>query len=452
MKVKEILKVTHGKLLSGSPDAEIDLAKVSTDSRAIKKGEFFIALKGMNFDGNDFAHNVLNKGAIGTIVSKPLASARKPGAGKIIIQVRDTTKALQEIAAYHRKQFRIPVVCITGSNGKTTVKDMAWHLLSTHYNVLRNEGTKNNHIGVPQTLLKLNPKHQICVLELGTNHKGEIALLAGIARPTVAVITNIGPSHLEFLGSLEGVFEAKREMLQYLDKGRGLIILNGDDEFLSKIKYKNIVKYGFNKSNDIFAEAITPRFKRIDFVVNNKMVFELDLLGKHNIYNALAAIAIALNFGLSYKMIRKALLNYKPTYMRLQPDNINGIEILNDSYNSNPSSMMRALETVKCYPGRAKWIVSGDMLELGRESERFHKMIGESIAKYGFEGLVTFGELSKKTLSQAKANGMRKDRLWHCSTHDEIVKVLKKVVRKGDVVLLKGSRSMKMEKVLEKMR
>ncbi len=452
MKVTEIVKITRGKLLSGDPASEIDPAKISTDSRRIKKGEFFIALKGSNFDGNDFVEDVIRKGACGAITAN-----RQPptvNSYKILIQVRDTTKALQEIASYHLKRFNIPVVCITGSNGKTTVKDMAWHLLSSKYNVLRNEGTKNNHIGVPQALLKLNSKHQLCVLELGANHKGEIALLAGIARPTVAVITNIGPSHLEFLGSLEGVFEAKREVLQHLDKKNGLLILNGDDKFLSKIndKNRNIVRYGFDKSNDLAAESLTSRSGSIIFVVNNRMVFGLNLLGVHNIYNALAAIAIALHFGISYRMIREAFFDFKPAYMRLELEKIGGIEILNDSYNSNPISMMRALEVVKGYPARARWVVSGDMLELGKKSEWFHKMIGESIAKCGAEGLVTFGAFSRHTLSQARSHGMPKDRLWHCSTHDEIAGLLKKIVKRGDVVLLKGSRSMRMEKVLEKLR
>ena len=452
MIVKEIVKVTQGKLLSGDPDREIDVSKISTDSRTIKKGEFFIALSGANFDGSDFVEEVFRKGAAGTILAT--CNLQLKTCSKIIIQVKDTTKALQNIAAHHRRKFKIPVICITGSNGKTAVKDMAWQLLSSKYNVLRNEGTRNNHIGVPQTLLKLNPKHEICVLELGTNHRGEIALLAGIARPTIAVLTNIGPSHLEFLGDLEGVFKAKKEILRYLDKKDGLVILNGDDEFLSRIngrKFK-IIKYGFNGSNDVRSEALARRSENLRFVVNDKMIFELNLLGAHNIYNAMAAIAVALNFGIGHKAIRKALVNYKPSNMRLELEKVSGIDILNDSYNSNPLSMMRALEVVRYYPAKAKWIVSGDMLELGKEGERFHKLIGESIAKSDVEGLMTFGELSKHTLAQARALGMRHDRLWHCSTHDEIARVLKKVARKGDVVLLKGSRSMRMEKVLDKLK
>ncbi|MDD5136463.1 MAG: UDP-N-acetylmuramoyl-tripeptide--D-alanyl-D-alanine ligase, partial [Candidatus Omnitrophica bacterium] len=433
MLAKEILKITRGKLISGSADTRIDPSRISTDSRTISKGGLFIALKGDNFDGNDFADEVLRKGACGAVVS--VSGLRSAVSGKVIIRVKDTTRALQEIAAYHRGKFRIPVVCVTGSNGKTTVKDMIWHLLSGKYDVLRNEGTKNNHIGVPQTLLKLNSEHDICVLELGTNHKGEIALLAGIARPTIAVFTNIGPSHLEFLGGLEGVFEAKKELLRYLDRKSGLVILNGDDRFLSKIrggKFK-AVRYGFNDPNDLRAETFGSGSGKNIFVVNNRMIFELGLFGRHNIYNALAAIAVTLNFGISHKEIRERLLSYKGAGMRLELHKVRGIDILNDSYNSNPLSMTQALEVVRYYPARARWVVTGDMLELGRDSERFHRMVGESVAKSGIEGLVTFGELSKHTLSQARSGGMRQDRLWHCSTHDEIAELLRKVARRGDV-------------------
>ncbi|MDD5428656.1 MAG: UDP-N-acetylmuramoyl-tripeptide--D-alanyl-D-alanine ligase [Candidatus Omnitrophica bacterium] len=453
MKLKDVIKITRGKLLAGKADTEIDLARISSDSRNIKKGDIFLALKGLNFDGDKFAEEAFRKGAAGAIVS---SCVFEPGlcGDNFIIQVKDTTKALQDIAAAHRKQFDIPVVCVTGSNGKTTVKDMIWQILSSRYNVLRNEGTKNNHIGVPQTLLKLNKKHDMCVLELGTNHKGEIASLAAIARPTACVFTNVGPSHLEFLDSLEGVFEEKREVLKYLDKKDGTIVLNGDDEFLSKMDAGGfkVVKYGLGDGNDLKAEALKPGSDSLVFVVNNKMVFELNLFGSHNIYNALAAIAIALDFGIDHRTIREALKDYKPTYMRLELENVGGIDILNDSYNSNPLSMLRALEVVKYYHARAKWVVTGDMLELGGESERFHKMIGESAAKAGIEGLVAFGELSKHTLAQAEAAGMSRDRLWHCSTHDEIAGLLKKVTKSGDVILLKGSRSMRMEQVLHKLK
>jgi UDP-N-acetylmuramoyl-tripeptide--D-alanyl-D-alanine ligase len=451
MQIRDIVNITGGKLLSGDAGRKIDPATISTDSRTIEKGAFFIALQGSNFNGNDFAGMALERGACGAMISNrqlPIANRRH-----VIIRVNDTAKAFRDIAACHRKSFKIPVVCITGSNGKTTVKDMAWHLLSSKYNVLRNEGTKNNHIGVPQTLLKLNSKHEICVLELGANHRGEIGFLADIARPTVAVITNIGPSHLEFFGDLKGVFEAKREILSRLDKD-GTAILNGDDELLSGIRKGEfrIKRYGFDDSNDLCAEADISKSAEIIFAVNNKMVFGLNVLGRHNIYNALAAIAVAMRFGIGYRDMRRALADYKPTSMRLELEKVAGIDVLNDAYNSNPASMMKALDVIKYYPAKAKWIVSGDMLELGREREHFHRIIGESIAKSGIEGLVTFGELSKHTMSQARAAGMRRDRIWHCSTHDEIAELLKKMVKRGDVLLLKGSRSMRMEKVLGKLK
>jgi len=241
--------------------------------------------------------------------------------------------------------------------------------------------------------------------------------------------------------------------LKYLDKS-GILILNGDDRFLSNIKSGKfrIIRYGFKDSNDLGIEALAPKSANLTFIVNNRMLFELDLLGAHNIYNAVAAIAVALHFGISYKAIREAFPGYRPAHMRLELEKVSGVDILNDSYNSNPASMMRALETIAYYPANSRWVVSGDMLELGRDGERFHRMIGSSVARSNCDGLITFGELSKHTLAEAKALGMRRDRLWHCSTHDEIAGLLKKITKSGDVVLLKGSRSMQIEKVLQKLK
>src|SRR3989338_9356140 len=248
-----ITRITKGKLLSGEPDVEIEPSDISTDSRMIKKGGFFIALKGPNYDGNDFVGDAFEKGAVGALVGRvkghPSASLgtgvprvppsprglRRTGKSrkKILIETKDTTMALQAIAANHRNRFDIPVICVTGSNGKTTVKDMISHVLSQKYSVMKTEGTKNNHIGVPQTLLKIKKSHDICVLELGANHGGEIRRLAEIARPDTVVITNIGLAHLKFFHNLEGVFEAKKEALESLGRS-GLAIINGDDPFLLK--------------------------------------------------------------------------------------------------------------------------------------------------------------------------------------------------------------------------
>lgn len=452
MRVKELLKVTRGRLVSGSPDIEIDPPKVSTDSRTIMRGGFFVAIKGPNFNGNAFVEKAFEKGAIGALVT--VSRMRCDDERRIIIQVQDTMKALQAVASHHRMKFRIPVIGITGSNGKTTVKEMIWSILSAKYNVLKNEGTRNNHIGVSQTLLGLEASHEICILEMGMNHKGEIRLLSDIAKPNIAVITNIGPSHLEFLGGLNSVLEAKREILESLDKG-AIAIMNGDDEYLSKIRSGRfgIVRFGLGDSNDFRATNISTGKHNIKFVLNDMIKFELNLLGPHNIYNALAAIAIGTRFDISYESMRRSLFSYKPSYMRLNlKETVNGIGIIDDTYNSNPSSMRSALEALKNYPAKARWVVSGDMLELGAYGRDFHKMVGRMVARSNAKGLLTFGRLSKATLSEARNCGMDKDNLWHCSTHGEIARIIKRVTKGGDVVLIKGSRAMKMEEVIEKLK
>jgi UDP-N-acetylmuramoyl-tripeptide--D-alanyl-D-alanine ligase len=448
MKIKEIIKVTGGKLLSGDSDIDIDPAKISTDSRAIKRGGLFIALKGPNFDGNNFVNEAFKKGAIGAIITS--YELRVTSYGKVVIKVKDGTKALQAIAAYHRSLFKVPVIAVTGSNGKTTVKDMISAVLGMEYNVLKNEGTKNNHIGVPQTLLGLNKKHRIAILELGANHAGEIDKLAGIVKPDACVIINIGPSHLEFFGSLNGVFNAKREILDHL-KRSGFAFLNGDDEYLSKIRSAKfrIRRFGLGERNDYRAVDISSGRRGISFTVNGREYYKLNLLGIHNVYNATGAIAVAKEFGIGYGSIKAALGAFRPTYMRLNLRKIKGLDIINDSYNSNPFSMQAALDVIRYYPAPSRWIVSGDMLELGAKAVDFHREIGQAIARSGAAGLLTFGRLSKYTLSAASACGMVKNRLWHCATHGDIADVLKKVAKKGDVILLKGSRDMAMEKVLE---
>ncbi|MDD5174206.1 MAG: UDP-N-acetylmuramoyl-tripeptide--D-alanyl-D-alanine ligase [Candidatus Omnitrophica bacterium] len=450
VKIKEIIRVTGGKLLSGDPEREMDLSKISTDSRSINKGDFFIALRGANFDGNCFIDEVLKKGAIGA-----LSCPRKrglPRAEKILIQVSDTTKALQDIAAYHRKKFSIPVIGVTGSNGKTTVKDMIAGVLSSRFNVLKNEGTKNNHIGVPLTLLKLNSSHDMCVIEMGTNHRGEIRLLADIASPTVAVITNIGPSHLEFLKDLKGVFAAKREILEGLSRG-SLVIINGDDKYLSTIKSKafRIMRFGFNTKNDFYASGVSTDISGMRFTLNERSSFTLDLIGAHNVLNSLAAIAVAYNFDISYSDTKKALSEYSPAGMRLNARRVGNITVIDDVYNSNPLSMGSAIEALAGYPAKSRWIVSADMLELGQREEEFHKVIGEAIAGSGFSGLITFGELSRHTSSRALECGMDKSRVWHCSDRGEIADILKRSMGSGDAVLVKGSRAMKMEEVVKEL-
>lgn len=439
-------------MLEGGAGADIDTAKISTDTRTIERGGLFIALSGPNYCGSDFIGDAFRKGAAGAISERCGRQDEHPG--KILIKVRSAAKALREIAAAHRKKFRIPVICVTGSNGKTTVKEMIAAVLSARYNVLRTEGTKNNNIGVPQTLLKLNGAHEMCVLELGTNHKGEIRALADIACPTAAVITNIGQSHLEYFIDLEGVYKEKRQILDALKRG-GFAVINGDDPRLSKIngvRY-DIIRYGLGRDNDFRATAVSASEAGTKFTAGDGTEYSLRLLGVHNVYNALAAIAVGSQYGITPVESKRALAKLRPAFMRLDKLTVNGISIVNDSYNSNPSSMKCALEAMKTYGGSgSKWVVSGDMLELGKQALRFHRLAGESIANSAVSGLLTYGKLSRQTMSGALAAGMPKRRLWHCDSHDQVAGVLKKLARPGDTVLVKGSRCMKMEKVIEKLR
>ncbi|MDD5496794.1 MAG: UDP-N-acetylmuramoyl-tripeptide--D-alanyl-D-alanine ligase, partial [Candidatus Omnitrophica bacterium] len=433
MKVSELIKITKGTLIAGQLEAKIDLGRVSTDSRSVKKGDFFIALKGPKFDGNAFLGEVFRKGASGALTSEmPWGLSRDK---KTIIRSSDTTKAFQDMARFHRQRFKIPVICVTGSNGKTTVKEMAWRILSSRYRVLKNEGTKNNHIGVPQTLLKLDDGHDMAVLELGTNHPGEIGLLSSIARPTAAVITNIGPSHLEFLQDLEGVFNAKKEMLKHLAK-RAPLIINGDDPFLSEMRTSRfrILKFGFGASNDYRTGKVSLKRKGLEFRVNDKYDIRLNVLGRHNVLNALAAMAVASCFKIDHKTMKKYLMVYKPVSMRCEIRDVDGLSIIDDAYNSNPLSMDAALEMLKEMPAKSRWIVSGDMLELGKKARVFHEELGGVIARSGIEGLLTYGKLSRHTSSEAKRQGMAPSRIWHCSSHDEMAGILRRIAIKGDAI------------------
>ena len=449
MFVKEILRITKGELLSGDPRTSLRPDRISTDSRSIKKGEFFIALKGANFDGSVFVEDALKAGAAGAIFCD--ADIRPKDSEKVLIKVVDTTDALQKIAAHHRAGFKIPVIAITGSNGKTTVKEMAAHLLSARYEVLKNEGTKNNHVGVPLTLLKMNSSHEMCVLELGMNHKGEISALGRIARPDVAVITNIGPSHLEYFNDLDEVLEAKSEIFERMKKG-GLAVINGDDAYLSKIKRKvDIVRFGLGEKNDCMAGGIEVSAGSISFKLNGRSRFRINLIGVHNVYNALAALAVARKFGLSLESIRRRLASYRPVSMRLDVKDVGGIKVINDAYNSNPMSMKCALEALVRYPARSRWVVSGDMLELGARSEEFHRAIGREVALSGANGLFTVGKLSRLMSEEALGSGMDQAMTRHCSSHDEAAALLKKVAKKGDAILVKGSRAMRMEEVINKL-
>src|SRR3989338_4527664 len=344
--VRDILGAVKGKLLSGNPD-EI-LTGISTDTRKIKNAELFVAIKGDKFDGHSFILDAVSKGAGAVLVQDGgITNANFKLPDVSFISVADSVKALGDIGNFHRSRFNIPVIGITGSNGKTTTKEMAAAILNKKFNALKNFGTENNNIGVPLTLMRLNGKHDVAVLEMGTNHLGEIRRLSEIARPTAIIITNIGPSHLEYLEDVDTVLKAKLEALEHMDKD-GKIILNADDDSLRTISSTpKTVWFGFDKEADFYADKINLEPDGINFRLNGEWDISLGVLGRQNVHNALAAIACAWDFGVAIDDIKDALKEFKVPNMRMEVKRFGDIKIINDTYNANPQSMKQAIEALR---------------------------------------------------------------------------------------------------------
>lgn len=424
---------------------------ITTDSRNIKKGDIFVAIKGKKYDGHDFAESAFRKGAALVIVSKKAkVSAKYKGR---LVRVKNTLDALGYLAKKNRRRFNTPVIAITGSAGKTTAKEITFHILSAKFNVLKTRASENSFIGVPLTLTRLDKKHDLVVLEMGMNHLGEISKLCDIAKPSCGVITNIGLAHIGFLKTLNNVFKAKSELLKKLPKN-SLAILNKDDTYLEnvkKIKCRKIY-FSINKKSKFQAKNISFRKNRWFFSIGNTKNFELSLLGKHNVYNALIAISVARAFGMNFSTIKKRLKSYKNNCpMRLEFKKIKGINILDDSYNSNPLSMEKALDTLVGYKTNGKrLVVSGDMLELGRRSREVHENIAEMIAERPIDALITLGDMTRFTNRRAKNLGLKC--LYHASSPRRAAYLLKKIVKKGDVILFKGSRETNTESVIKELK
>jgi len=446
--VGDILTAVKGKLLLGNTE-EI-LTGLSTDTRKIKKGELFLAIKGDRFDGHSFILDAVAKGAGAVLVQDGgITNANFKLPDVSFISVSDSVKALGDIGNFHRSRFSIPIIGITGSNGKTTTKEMISVILSKKFNALKNFGTENNNIGVPLTLLRLNSEHNIAVLEMGTNHLGEIRRLSEIARPTIAVITNIGQSHLEYLEDVDTVLKAKVEMLEYMDKDAKLI-LNADDDHLRTIKTNlKTVWFGFDKEADFYADKISLEPEGISFRLNGKWDISLGVLGRHNVSNALGAIACAWDFGVSIEEIRDALKEFKVPNMRMEVKRFGDIKIINDTYNANPSSMKQAIEALRdmVTEGR-KILIAGDMLELGTFSGRFHHLVGKQAAESGIDLIVAVGKLAEHISNGAQEAGMSEKKIKLCALMKDARAKVATLIKKGDTILVKGSRAMRMEEIV----
>ncbi len=447
--LKEILEATQGILIRSSLVSYSFLIKgVSTDSRTIKPEELFIALRGRRFDGHDFVNEAIEKNASLIMVSQRNRFFKK---GPPMIFVKDTTRALGGIARFHRDRFKIPVIAVTGSVGKTTTKELIAQTLSCRYKVLKNMATENNHIGVPSTLLKLNSSHHLAVVELGSNRFGDIRWLTHIAHPTIGVLTNIGESHLKFLKDLNGVFKEKSEIIKHLPAS-GTVMINADDPYLRKIlrakKRFNMVTYGIKESADYQASSITVKDTRIEFQLNGRHSFSLNTPAAHNIYNALAAVACGRHFKISYAQIKKEINQASFPAGRQEIRRTNGLWVIDDTYNANPVSMRSAIETLSRFDtlGR-KILVCADMLELGRKAPAHHASIGKLLAHSKVNALLTWGRFSRFMAQTARKENPTLE-AHHCSTREELHQTLKRYCGSQDVVLVKGSRAMQMEKTV----
>lgn len=415
--------------------------KISTDSRDIDAGTLFIALKGERFDANDFVPDVLSKGARAVVCS------RYEGTDERVILVEDTGKALLDIAAGYRQNFKIPFVALTGSVGKTTTKGMIYAVLSEKFNTLRTEGNLNNEIGVPKTLFRLESSHEAAVIEMGMNHFGEISRLSKTVCPDIGVITNVGTAHIENLGSRNGILKAKSEILDGMKAGSPLVI-NGDSDILNKVEADdfNVIRFGLD-GGDVVAENIDPTKLGSGFTVTYKgqraQAF-VPSQGVHNVYNGLCAIAVGLLLGMSLDECVRGLRNFAPEGMRQKITSVKGMVFIEDCYNANLDSMCAALETLKSLKINRTVAVLGDMLELGDFSDEAHRRVGEKAFETDCGMVVTFGEAAENiTNSFIEKGGLGKS----FSDKAELTDYLRQNLREGDTVLFKGSRGMKMEEI-----
>lgn len=422
--------------------------RLSLDSREIEPGFVFWPICGERFDAHQFVGQVEEKGAVMSVVNKNKVTENSFAA---YAPVDDTTAALLKLAKGYQRLFKVKKVAITGSNGKTTTKEMTRAVLARRFRTLATSGNYNNHIGVPMTLFRLKHSDEVAVVEMGTSGPNEIKPLSLATEPNIAVITNIGSSHLEGLGSLDGVFKEKMDIVAGLKEG-GLLILNADDAKLSKVRstkrYK-VVTFGIRRGivkpeNLTFDENACARFRL------GRTEFQLNVPGIHNVYNALAAIAVGEALRIPKAEIAKGIASFSATGMRMEIKNGNGFRIVSDCYNANPNSMRMALQTIGGLDVAGKKIaVLGDMLELGPESEKFHREIGESVPEKAFDLLLTIGERAGKIREGALAKGMSPACALHFETPQDLIFALSETVGLGDVVLVKGSRGMRLETVVD---
>jgi UDP-N-acetylmuramoyl-tripeptide--D-alanyl-D-alanine ligase len=454
LSVEKIIKATGGHLIRGDPYEEV--TGISTDSRTLRPGELFIPLKGENFDGHLFIQEAIIKGARATLTERPPDSLGCHLGDVSWIKVEDTLLALGSIAKYWRECHPIPVIAITGTNGKTTTKEMTASILSQKYKVIKTEGNLNNRIGLPLTILRMRGDDQVAIVEMGMSLEGEIKALCEIARPNTGLITNIGNAHLDHLIDIEGVKRAKGELLESLGRNDTALI-NMDDqrcmELAERCQAKKIF-FGLHRKADVRGEDLEPfnlegaRFELIAF--SERISVLIHWHGRQAIMNALASASAGISMGLCLEDIKKGLEAFRPFPMRLNLIELKGnVWLLDDTYNANPQSMEIALESLVSIKGKGKAIaVLGDMKELGRESSRSHFSLGQRVASYAIDTLFLIGDFSEDVAKGAISAGMRRDSIFIARSHEEIVSNCLDEAKGGAWILVKGSRAMAMENVV----
>ena len=422
----------------------------SIDSRTIHPGELFFAVKGERFDGHDFVGQAMNAGAVGAVVRKDHSPGYPARSG--LLAVDDTLVALQTLATAVRKLWGKVAIGITGSMGKTTTKEAIAHLLSVRHRVHRTKGNFNNHFGLPLGLLTLELEYDLSVIEMGMSHAGEIAALARIARPNEGVVTTVAPVHLEFFDSLAGIARAKYELIESLP-AHGTAVLNADDEYVSQFgrDFKGkVILFGLKATADVRAEniqVIGPEGTRFDLICQGlRHPVHSPLLGQHNVYNVLAAAAVAMEHGVTASEIAAALPTLKAADKRGQVIQVDNVAVLYDCYNSSPKALMAAVDTLAAMPAQRRIVVAGEMLELGSTGEQLHRECGEYIAGKKLDFLLGVRGLAKPMVEAATGAGMRAQ---FAATPEEAGNWLARETQDGDVVLLKASRGVKLEKALE---
>jgi UDP-N-acetylmuramoyl-tripeptide--D-alanyl-D-alanine ligase len=438
---------------SGEFDRQATALGYSIDSRTIQPGELFFAVQGERFDGHDFVVSALEKGAAAAMVAQDRLRNFSARAG--LMAVGDPLAALQALAAAVRRLWAKPLVGVTGSAGKTTTKEAIAQVLSSRRRVLKSEGNFNNHFGLPLMLLKLEPDHDIAVIEMGMSHAGEIARLARIAQPEIGVVTNVAPVHLEFFRSVEDIARAKYELVESLPKS-GTAVLNADDEYVSQFGRNfdgKVILYGQRPEARVRAENLEAQGKsgsKFDLVVDGcREPAILPLVGAHNVSNALAAVAVALESGFTPAEAARELGRLAPADKRGQVVQLGNITIINDCYNSNPKALNAMVDALATMPAARRIVVAGEMLELGSGGEALHGQSGEHMAEKKIDILVGVRGLAKSMVEAARGLGMR---AVFVATPEEAGDWLARETQAGDLVLVKGSRGVKLEKALERLR